>query len=148
MPHYGLMDSTQMSEEDAALMRARLHLRGGKRRLQEGLAVAGIVALYDALLFGMRYYIARQKRCEKIYMVENADLWDAVAMFHILSRAGIFDDPYAIDRLSLIVERALWQESYSFDAHAARVEIENMLTKLGVMPFNESVLPSEALAIH
>jgi hypothetical protein len=110
--------------------------------------VAGIVALYDALLFGMRYYIARQERCERINIVENIDLWDAVAMFHVLSRAGIFDDPHAFDRLSLIVERALWQESFSFDADAACSEVEKMLTKLGVMPFNESALPGEALAIH
>lgn len=144
MPHFGLMDSTQMSEEDAALMRARLHLRGGKRRLREGLAVAGIVALYDALLFGMRYYLARQERCEKANLAENIDLWDVVALFHTLASAGIFDDPYAFDRLSLIVERVLWQESFSFDADATLAEVETMLTKLGVIPFNEAALPGES----
>ena len=148
MPHYGLMDPTQMSEEDAALMRARLHIRGGKRRLQEGLKAAGIAALYDALLFGMHYYLARQERCEKIDLAENTDLWDAVALFHTLARTGIFDDPYAFDRFSLIVERALWQESFSFDADATLAEVERMLTKLGVIPFNENLLPRENPAAH
>ena len=148
MPHYGLMDPTQMSEEEAALMRARLHLRGGKRRLQEGLKAAGIAALYDALLFGMRYYIARQERCEKINIVENADLWDAVAMFRILSHTGIFDDPYAFDRLSLIVERVLWQESFLFDSEATLAEVEKLLRELGVIPFNENILPHENPVAH
>ena len=146
MPHYGLMDETKISEEDAALMRARLHLRGGRRRLQEGLAVAGLAALYDALLFGMRYYIAGHERCASL--VENADLWDAVAMYHVLARAGIFDDAYAFDRLSLIVERALWQESFSFDADTTLADVEKMLTKLGVMPFNEATLPGELPVAH
>lgn len=146
MPHYDLMDATQMTEEDAALMRARLHLPGGRRRLSEGLNAAGIAALYDALLFGMRYYIARQERCEKIDIAENADLWDAVALFHTLARAGIFDDPYAFNHLSLTVERAVWEESFSFDADSTLAEVEQMLTKLGVMPFNESTLPGESLA--
>ena len=146
MPHYGLMDATKMTEVEAALMRARLHLRGGKRRLQKGLTTPGIAALYDSVLFGMRYYIAKHKRCASF--VENTDLWDAVGLFHALTRAGVFDDPLTFNRFSLIVERALWQESFSFDADATLAEVEMILTKLGVMPFNESALPGEIGATH
>jgi len=134
MPHYGLMDATTMSEAEAALLRARLHLRGGKHRLQKGISAAGIAALYDSVLFGMRYYIARHKHCSSF--VENIDLWDAAGLFHALTRDGVFDDLDAFNRLSLTVERALWQESFSFDADATLSEVETMLTKLGVMPFN------------
>jgi len=136
MPHYDSMDATQMTEEDAALMRARLHLLGGKRRLQEGLSAAGLAALYDAILFGMRHYIARHERCASF--VKDADLWDAVALYHALARAGVFDDPHAFNRLSLIVERALWQHSFSFDADATLAEVEKMLTKLGIFPFSKA----------
>ncbi|HLO16051.1 MAG TPA: hypothetical protein VK206_14560 [Anaerolineales bacterium] len=143
MPHYGLMDATQMTEENAALRRARLHLQGGKRRLQEGLAAAGVAALYDSVLFGMRYYITKHKRCTSF--VENIDLWDVSGLFHALTRAGIFDDPLAFNRFSLIVERALWQESFLFDPASILAEVERMLTKLGVIPFNETIPPSESL---
>ena len=145
MPHYGLIDTTKTSEAEAALMRARLHLRGGKRRLQKGSSAAGIAALYDSLLFGMRYYIARHKRCASF--VENTDLWDASGLFHALTRAGVFDDPLTFNHFSLIVERALWQESFSFDVDVTLAEVETMLTKLGVIPFNESTLPGESLAV-
>ena len=144
MPHYGLMDATKMTEEDAALIRARLHLHAGKRRMQEGLAAAGIAALYDSVLFGMRYYIAKHKGCASF--VEKIDLWDAAGLFHALTRAGVFDDPLTFNRFTLIVERALWQESFSFDTDSTLAEVEKMLTKLGVMPFNEPVLPRESLA--
>ena len=142
MPHYDLVDATQMTEKDAALMCARLHPRGGKLRLQEGLTAAALAALYDALLFGMHFYIAGSGRCEGINISSN-DLWDYPALYYKLAKAGVFDDPYAFNCLSLIVERALWQESFSFDVDSTFIEIERMLTKLGVIPFNESALPPE-----
>ncbi len=143
---YKLTDTAQIMDARTALICARLYLRGGKRRLRAGYSRAGIAALYDAVLFGMRYYIARHKRCE--YLVENTDPWDAPGLFHALARAGIFEDPLIFNRFSLIVERALWQESFSFDADATLAEVETILKKLGVMPFDESALPSEALVLH
>jgi len=139
MPRYRLSDSSKMTEADAALMSARLYLRGGKRRLQKGSSAAGMDALYTAVLCGMRYYIAKHKRCTTF--VENIDLWDAASLFHALTRAGVFDDPLAFNRFSLIVERALWQESFLFDIDSTLAEVETMLTKLGIMPSNENTLP-------
>lgn len=147
MLQYSLMDATQMTEEDAALMRARLHLRDGKLRLQEGFTAAGLASLYDALLFGMRYYIAGSGRCERI-SISNNDLWDHSTLYYKLAKAGVFDDPYAFNRLSLIVERALWQESFSFDVDSTLIEVEKMLTKLGVIPSIESARPIELLAVR
>lgn len=146
MPHYGLIDTTKMTEVEAALRSACLHLRSGKRRLQKGSSAAGIAALYDSVLFGMRYYIAKHKRCASF--TENIDLWDAADLFHALTRAGVFDDPLTFNRFSLIVERALWQESFSFDADATFSEVEKMLTKLGVMPFNEAAVPNELMIVR
>ena len=145
MPYYGSMNSTHMTGEEA-LMRSRLHLRGGKRRLQEGLSAAGLAALYDSLLFGMWYYIVIHEQCEEIGITSSDALWDDAALYHNLAKAGSFDDPCAFNRLSLIVERALWQESFSLDAHAVFAEVEKMLTNLGVMPFNDSTLPAESLS--
>jgi hypothetical protein len=143
---YKLTDTTKIMDARTALICARLYLRGGRRRLQAGYSKEGIVALYDAVLFGMRYYIARHKRCESF--IQNTDLWDAASLFHALVRAGVFDEPLTLNRFSLIVERALWQESISFDADATLAEVETMLTKLGVTPFHESVLPNESLTTH
>jgi len=139
MPQDVLTNASKIIEADAALMSARLYLRGGKRRLQKGSSAAGMDALYTAVLCGMRYYIAKHKRCATF--VENIDLWDAASLFHALTRAGVFDDPLAFNRFSLIVERALWQESFLFDIDSTLAEVETMLTKLGIMPSNENTLP-------
>jgi hypothetical protein len=128
---YRLTDTNKMMDPRTALLCARLYLRGGKRRLRAGYSKAGIAALYDAVLFGMRYYIARHKRCESF--VKDTDPWDAAGLFFALARAGVFDDPLTLNRFSLMVERALWQESYSIDTDSMLAEVEKMLLKLGVI---------------
>ena len=145
MQHQRLIDVTKLINAEAALLCARLYLQAGKRYFHEGLFSAGVAALYDAILFAMHYYIAEPARRGSINL-SREDVWDHAALYHRLIKAGIFDDRNAFNHLSLIVERALWQESFSFDANSALEEIEMMLTKLGVMPFNESMLQSESLA--
>jgi hypothetical protein len=142
MPPYPLTDTAKIMDARTALLCARLYLRGGKRRLREGYSRAAIAALYDAVLFGMRYYIASHRSCTPF--VENTDLWDAPSMFHALARAGVFDDPLILNRFSLIVERALWQESYAIEADSMLAQAEKILWKLGVIPFRESSLPGES----
>ena len=140
------MDITKMIKAEVALMCARLYLRDGKSYLQQGSFTAGIAALYDAILFGMHYYIT-EPTCRGNINLNSDDVWDHAALYHKLVKAGIFDDPNAFNHLSLIVERALWQGSLSFDANFALAEVEKMLAKLGVIPFNESALQNESLAI-
>ena len=81
-------------------------------------------------------------------MVENTDPWDAPGLFHALARAGLFDDPLTLNRFSLMVERTLWQESYSIDLHSTLEEVEKILLKLGVIPDRESSLPDESHLTH
>jgi hypothetical protein len=135
------MDTTQMVDSRSMRRCARLSLRDGKRSIQKGFPAAGAAALYEAVLFGMRYYIARHKRCESF--VQNIDLWDAASLFHALARAGVFEDPLSFNRFSLTVERALWQESFSFNIDFLLAEVEKLLAKLGVIPFNGSALSRE-----
>jgi hypothetical protein len=130
------INSTKFTDARSMLVCARLSLRVGKRSIQKGSSAAGVAALYDAVLFGMRYYITKHKRCASF--VENTDLWDAASLFHALARAGVFDNSLSFNRFSLVVERALWQGSFLFDANATLAEVETMLTKLGVMPFDKS----------
>jgi hypothetical protein len=146
MPHYNLIKTAKITGAETALLCARLYLRDGKNYLQQGSFAAGIAALYDAILFGMHYYIA-EPSCRGNIDLNSDDLWDHAALYHKLTRAGIFDDPRAFNHLSQIVERALWQGALSFDVNSVLAEVERMLSKLRVIPFNESMLQSESLAV-
>src|SRR5215510_15454993 len=99
MHHYDSIYMDKMSEAKRALILACLNLRHGKRRLQKGRSVAGIAALYDALLFGMRYFVAKAEREDKILPTIHDELWDHANLYQELVKVGIFDDPYAFNRL-------------------------------------------------
>jgi hypothetical protein len=128
---YDEYDLSNVTDASTALLCSRLHFRNGKRRLQKGFSVKAVAALYDAVWFGMLYYVARHKGCAP-YM-ENAELWDITSVFHALTRAGVFEDRHAINRLSLQLERALWQQPAAFDAHTVVTEVEGLLAQLGVI---------------
>jgi hypothetical protein len=143
MPHFGLMDATQMSEEEAALLRARLHIRGGRRRLRQGKLAAGMAALYDALSCAMRWYVLAPERRQRLHVREGEDLEHDRDVFLVLARSGILSDPSDFERLDAWLEQALAEESPSLDAAQILVHIEQLMTPLGVMPFDESSLPPE-----
>jgi hypothetical protein len=127
---------------DVAFMRAQVHLRSGLQSGPEPTFGKEITALYDAVLLGMRDYIARHAECASF--VENADPWDAPALYHALVRAGVFDDPRYFNRFSLMVERVLWQGSAAFDDAQALEEAEKMLMKLGFIPFDRAALRDDS----
>jgi hypothetical protein len=122
------------TEKDAALTLARLHILGGKRHLEEGCLTAGLMALYDSILFGMRYYVGTHERCEKF--LEDTDLWDTSSLLQALTRSGVFEDPLLFNRFTLTVERSLWQQSLVLDTHDIIAEAEKILIQLGVMPLD------------
>ena len=142
MPHAGLMDEESLGPVEGPLQRARLHIRGGRRRLRQGKISAGIVTLYDALLAAMQAYAASQERT-RLNIRAGEDINNDKVLYSVLIRSGILDgklDFYEFDRLT---EKALNEEIPGYDYHALLAGIESVMTQLGVMPFDETRLPPE-----
>ena len=93
MPHFGLMDPKMLGPGEGALQRARLHIRGGKRRLRQGKVAAGIVTLYDALESAMEWYVAVPERRATVRSQEGEDLGSSKTLFRALTRSGILNVP-------------------------------------------------------
>lgn len=143
MPHFGLMDASKMNDADAALLRARLHLRGGRRRIRQGNNAAALAALYDALIHAIRWYLLVPSH-QKHFGIQSIDqVRDERAAFLLLSRAHILDDITEFDRLTALVEKTIDDPAFKFDAAAELANIESMLMRLGVLPFDEKNLPPE-----
>jgi len=62
MPHLGLIDERTLGPEIEPLLRARLHIKGGKRRLRQGKISSGIITLADALSSALEWYMASEER--------------------------------------------------------------------------------------
>jgi hypothetical protein len=141
MPHFGLMEERNLGPVAGPLQRARLHLRGGKRRLRQGKISAGIVTLYDAVVAAMEYYVAANR--ERMPVSREENLHDDKVMYRVLVRAGVIDRRFDFDGFDRLMERALSEELTGFEYGSLVEGIDAVMFRLGVMPFNEQSLPPE-----
>ncbi|MHB8880958.1 MAG: hypothetical protein ACYC69_05530 [Thermodesulfovibrionales bacterium] len=143
MPHFGLMNEDELGPEEAALMRARLHIRGGKRRLRQGKISAGILTLYDALLFGMEWFVLSDARRKTLVVHEQDNLKNDRDTYAVLVRSGVLDGRFDYSAFDSLVEHAAYNEMPEYDHKPLLESIESVMTQLGIMPFDESQLPPE-----
>lgn len=142
MPHAGLMDEKTLGPVEGPLQRARLHIRGGRRRLRQGKVAAGIVTLYDALLAAMQSYAASPGRT-RLDIRSGEDINDDKVLYAVLVRSGILDGKLDFSAFDRLTEKALNEEMPGYDYHSLVAGIESVMTQLGVMPFDETQLPPE-----
>ncbi len=138
MPHAGLMKERDMGPVEGPLLRARLHIRGGKRRLRQGKHEAGIVTLGDALSAAIEYALDLHSN-----EIPNQPFDYEQAAYDVLVSTGILSGRFDYDAFQCLVEDAL---AGSVDASAlpARIAaLDALMTELGIMPFDEAALPPE-----
>lgn len=143
MPHFGLMDEKALGPEAGPLQRARLHIRGGKRRLRQRKISAGIVTLSDALSSAFEWYIASPEHIERLIAYEGEDLRDDRTAYMALVRSGALDGRFDWDAFDRLIEKALKEDLIDFDYGPVLGDIESVMLQLGVMPFDEKKLPPE-----
>jgi hypothetical protein len=143
MPHAGLMDEETLGPVEGPRQRARLHIRGGKRRLRQGKISAGIAALYDALEGAMRAYCDDREKKAKLDIKEGENLNDDETSYTVLVRSGVLDGTFDFEAFDRLTEKALNEEIPLFDYRELIAGIESVMTQLGVMPFDEALLPPE-----
>ncbi|GAB4485511.1 MAG: hypothetical protein OHK006_11790 [Thermodesulfovibrionales bacterium] len=143
MPHFGLMSTAEsFSRPEGALMRARLHVRAARRRLRQGKNSAGILTLYDAMLFALRWYVSDPQRRVKAGL-ERIDPSDDRRAYAALAAAGVIDRGFDYGSFDSLVERAMNEDLAGYDTGKVLADIEGVMTALGVMPFDEAALPAE-----
>jgi hypothetical protein len=137
------MDERRLGPEEGPFQRARLHIRGGRRRLRQGKISAGIVTLYDALLAAMDWYAASTAGRGALAVRSGEDMRDEKVLYAALVRAGVLDGKFDFEAFDRLTERALDEDLTGYDYHEALAGVEAVMTQIGVMPFDESQLPPE-----
>ncbi len=143
MPHFGLMDPETLGPEEAALQRAKLHIRAGKRRLRQGKISAGLVTLFDALNSAMRWYAISSEKQKNLHIRAGDNINDEETLFKILIRSEVLNGSFDYHSFYQLVEKALSEEMSDYNYKELLKDIESVMTQLGVMPFEESKLPPE-----
>jgi len=143
MPHAGLMNEGALGPETGLLQRARLHIRGGKRRLWQGKVPAGLVTLYDALIAAMEWYFASPERRNRLVIRNDDDLRDDKVLYKILVRSGVLDGRFDYVAFDTFIGDIIYGKAMEYDYESLAKGIESVMVQLGVMPFNEEELPAE-----
>jgi hypothetical protein len=143
VPHAGLMDEYAMGPEKGPLQRARLHIRGGRRRLRQGKISSGIVTLYDAVSAALEWYFASPQRRKGLIIETGDDLKDEKTLYAILTRSGVLNDDFDYGAFDALVEKVLYADFADYDHGEILKKIESVMLQLGVMPFDEADLPPE-----
>lgn len=143
MPHFGLMNEDVLGPVEGPLMRAKLHIRCGRRRLREEKISAGIVTLYDAMVSAMKWYIAQDEKRKLLRITERDDMTDDRTVFEVLKRSDVISKWHDFNAIDSVVDKALEGEMPGYDYIGFLATMESILTSLGVLPFDENELPPE-----
>lgn len=76
-------------------------------------------------------------------MTGGEDLKDDKTLFEILSRSGVLDRSFDYNEFNKLVEKSLEKEMPDYDYTDILEKFESLMTRLGVMPFDENDLPQE-----
>ena len=143
MPHAGLMNEGALGPEAGLLQRARLHIRGGNRRLRQGKVPAGLVTLYDALIAAMEWYFASPERKNRLVIRNDDNVKDDKVLYRILVRSGVLDGKFDYMAFDTFIEDIIYEKAVEYEYESLAKGIESVMVQLGVMPFNEEELPVE-----
>jgi len=143
MPHFGLMDEDALGPVEGPLMRAKLHMRCGRRRLHQSKISMGIITLYDAINSAMQWYIAIPENRNTIQVKDGEDMRNDETIYAVLTRSKVIDETLNYESFNELVDEALKKEMSSYDYTDVLQRIESFMTQIGVMPFDENELPHE-----
>jgi hypothetical protein len=137
------MDEAALGPEEGPLMRAKLHIRGARRRLSQGKISLGIITLYDAMVSALQWYINSPNRRKTLQINESDNLNDDKTVYAILVRSRVLDGTFDYEIFDKLVTKSLEQEISEYDDNETLKNVESVMTQLGVMPFDENKLPPE-----
>ncbi len=143
MPHFGLVDEKKLTAEEAALLRARLHIRSGRRILKEGNLELALSILYDALGHGLKYYKIKHELVVNIKEADDELHKNELAIARELRQSGVLADLDFIDRFCALINQALDGVVAELNPDEFLASLDAVMIRLGVMPFAEEELPPE-----
>ncbi|MFW9866896.1 MAG: hypothetical protein ACFFEN_12445 [Candidatus Thorarchaeota archaeon] len=140
MPHFGLIDES-LPDKEKYLLRARLHIRGGKIRLSQGDISAGIAALYDAIIYSLYWFFLSNKQLESFLYDEQGKYKHEKDLYLYLIEHRSIDGKFNMEKFSDITEEALNTNLFEFKANDLLEEYEGFMEQLKVLPYDENILP-------
>ena len=91
----------------------------------------------------MEWYVFPPERRKRLDIREGEDLKNDRTLYAVLVRSGVLDGGFDYAAFDEVVGNEAMEEMPGYDYHDVLAGIESVMTQLGVMPFDEALLPPE-----
>ncbi|MFW9820366.1 MAG: hypothetical protein ACFFE5_12215 [Candidatus Thorarchaeota archaeon] len=142
MPHFGLVDE-KLPEIEQYLLRARLHIRSGKKRIEKGETSAGVAALYDAFIFSLYWYFLSDEMLKPFLFNGDGTYNDEELLYHILLIYGRINGTFNFERFLKLTVKAINNELDEINYDNFIEDFDALMEQLNVVPFDENTLSQE-----
>jgi len=129
-----------MDPEDAALLRCRLHIRGGRILLDHHKITHALGTLFDALDHGLQWYLLVHLH------LEPEDLPpDIIGRYRLLQESGIsLPESFNIVKFEQDMETALdLDHEPDLDVEELWLQLKSIFLIFGIMPFELEISPED-----
>ena len=144
MPHFFLMNESEMQEADALLLRSRLHIRSFWTLMRYRKFAHGICTLHDGFKHALRWFILCH--APTIQVPDEPLRWTPQA-YKILAESELVTLDFDINSFESLLNRALQDDfderNPDFDFAKLWADIELVFEALEILPFDLSSLPDE-----
>ena len=142
MPHFFLMNESEMQKADAARHRAWLHIRAFHILMQHKKYAHGICTLFDGLHQALRWFYLSHDQI--LNVTEEEARWPH-ELFEIVKHSDIVDINFDFESFEDLLAHALRSDfdemNSDFDHEKLWADIENVLQALEILPFDMNNLP-------
>jgi hypothetical protein len=142
MPHFGLIDEC-LPEAEQYLMRARLHIKGGKIRLQRNEFSSGIAALYDAFIFSLYWFFLSDPLLKPLLFNGDGSYKDESLLYSILLNRNKIDGSFDFKEFASISIRAIYSNLVNPPEKKLLDQFDHLLEELTIIPYDANLLPKE-----
>ena len=144
MPHFFLMDESEMQEADGARLRARLHIRAFWTLMQHKSFAHGVCALYDGFHHALRWFYL--SHAIELDVTDTSTRWTH-EIYRTVEQSELVTIDFDFESFEDLLAQALRSDfdemNPNFDFEKLWVDIEKVFHALEIMPFDVNSLPEE-----
>ena len=142
MPHFFLMNESEMQEAEAARLRARLHIRAYLLLMQHKRYAHGICTQFDGLHQALRWF--HISHAHALNITEEEARWTH-EIFRIVEQSELVTINFNFKLFETLLAQALRSDfdemNPDFDHEELWTDIEKVFHALEIMPFDINSLP-------
>ncbi|MFW9785186.1 MAG: hypothetical protein ACFFFB_23095 [Candidatus Heimdallarchaeota archaeon] len=142
MPHFGFIDK-KLPGIEQCLLRARLNIIKGKKKIKNREFSTGIVELYDGFVFSLYWYFLSDKMLKPLLFNRDGSYKDEEILYQLLLLHGRIDGTFDFGTFLGLTVKAINNELKEFKYETLIKAFDSLMVELQVLPYKKKNLAQE-----